>query len=63
MIAKNQFGKYSIPKEISYTYTAQFILNGGVHEETTIDYLKSIGGNIMIKNGHKLVLYNMNLSE
>jgi len=37
MIAKNQWGQYSIPEEISYTYTAQFILNGGVHEETTID--------------------------
>jgi len=47
MIAKNQWGQYSIPEEISYTYTAQFILNGGVHEETTIDYLKSIGGNII----------------
>jgi len=47
MIAKNQFGKYSIPEEISYTYTAQFILSGGVHEDTTIDYLKSIGGNII----------------
>jgi FkbM family methyltransferase len=47
MIAKNQFGKYSIPEEISYTYTAQFILEGGVHEDTTVEYLKSVGGNII----------------
>ena len=47
MIAKNQWGKYSIPEEISYTYTAQFILEGGVHEDTTVEYLKSIGGNII----------------
>ena len=37
----------SIPKQISYTYTAQFILDGGVHEDTTIEYLQSIGGNII----------------
>jgi FkbM family methyltransferase len=47
MIAKNQWGKYSIPEEISYTYTAQFILEGGVHEDTTVEYLKSVGGNII----------------
>ena len=47
MIAKNRWGRYSIPEEISYTYTAQFILDGGVHEDTTIEYLKSIGGNII----------------
>lgn len=47
VIAKNQYGLYSIPKSVSYTYTADFILNGGVHEDTTIEYLKSIGGNII----------------
>jgi FkbM family methyltransferase len=47
MIAKNEYGLYSIPKEIEYTYTAQLILEGGVHEDTTIDYIKSIGGNII----------------
>lgn len=46
-IAKNKYGVYSIPKSVEYTYTSQFILNGGVHEDTTIDYLKSIGGNII----------------
>ena len=47
MIAKNQWGQYSIPEEITYTYTAQFILEGGVHEDTTVEYLKSVGGNII----------------
>ena len=47
MIAQNQWGQYSIPEEISYTYTAQFILEGGVHEDTTVEYLKSVGGNII----------------
>jgi len=46
-IAKNQYGLYSIPKSVEYTYTAEFILKGGVHEDTTIEYLKSIGGNII----------------
>ena len=46
-IAKNKYGVYSIPKSIEYTYTSQIILNGGVHEDTTIDYLKSVGGNII----------------
>ena len=46
-IAKNQYGLYSIPKSVEYTYTADFILKGGVHEGTTIEYLKSIGGNII----------------
>ena len=44
---KNKYGVYSIPKEIAYTYTAQTILDGGVHEDTTIDYIRSIGGNII----------------
>jgi FkbM family methyltransferase len=47
LIAKNEYGLYSIPEEVSYTYTAQFILDGGVHEDTTIEYLQSIGGNII----------------
>jgi FkbM family methyltransferase len=47
MIAKNVYGLYSIPKEVEYTYTAQLILEGGVHEDTTIEYLKSVGGNII----------------
>jgi len=46
-IAKNKYGLYSIPKSVEYTYTAQLILEGGVHEDTTIEYLKSIGGNII----------------
>ena len=46
-IAKNQYGLYSIPKSVEYTYTADFILKGGVHEDTTIEYLKSVGGNII----------------
>ena len=47
MIAKNEWGLYSIPKEVEWTYTAQTILNGGVHEDVTIEYIKSIGGNII----------------
>lgn len=46
-IAKNKYGLYSIPNSINYTYTADFILNGGVHEESTIEYIKSVGGNII----------------
>ena len=46
-IAKNQYGLYSIPKEVEYTYTADFILKGGVHEDTTIEYIQSVGGNII----------------
>ena len=47
MIARNKYGVYSVPKEVEYTYTAQLILEGGVHEDTTIEYLQSIGGNII----------------
>ena len=47
MQGKNKYGVYSIPKEIAYTYTAQTILDGNVHEDTTIDYIRSIGGNII----------------
>jgi FkbM family methyltransferase len=47
MIARNKYGVYSVPKEVEYTYTAQLILEGGVHEDTTIEYLKSVGGNII----------------
>jgi len=47
MIAKNKYGIYSIPKEVEYTYTAQLILEGGVHEDTTIEYIQSVGGNII----------------
>jgi FkbM family methyltransferase len=44
---KNKYGVYSIPKEIAYTYTAQTILDGDIHEDTTIEYIKSVGGNII----------------
>lgn len=47
VIATNIWGQYCIPKSIYYTYTAQLILQGGVHEDTTIDYIKSVGGNII----------------
>jgi FkbM family methyltransferase len=47
MIARNKYGVYSIPKEVEYTYTAQLILEGGVHEDTTIEYIKSVGGNVI----------------
>ena len=47
MIARNKYGVYSVPKEVEYTYTAQLILEGGVHEDTTIEYIKSVGGNII----------------
>ena len=45
--AQNKYGVYVIPEEIEYTYTAQTIIDGGVHEETTIEYIKSIGGNVI----------------
>jgi FkbM family methyltransferase len=44
---KNKYGVYAVPEEVEYTYTAQTILEGGVHEETTIEYIKSIGGNVI----------------
>ena len=47
IIAKNKWGLFSIPSEIRYTYTAQTILEGQVHEDSTIDFIKSIGGNII----------------
>ena len=47
MQGKNKYGVYSIPKEIAYTYNAQTILDGDVHEDTTIDYIRSICGNII----------------
>lgn len=47
VVAKNKWGVYSIPKSIEYTYTARTILNGQIHEDTTIEYLQSIGGNII----------------
>ena len=47
LIGENKYGLYSIPEEVSYTYTAQIILEGGIHEDTTIEYLKSVGGNII----------------
>ena len=42
MIVNNEYGTYSVPNEITYTYTAQAIINGDVHEKTTIEYIKSI---------------------
>lgn len=46
-IAKNRYGIYSIPKEIEYTFTAKFISEGGVHEDTTIEFIRSIAGTII----------------
>ena len=45
--AQNKYGIYAIPEEISYTYTAQTIINGGVHEPTTIEFIQSVGGNVV----------------
>jgi FkbM family methyltransferase len=45
--ARNKYGEYFLPREIEYTYTAQTILNGGVHEESTIAFLASLEGNIV----------------
>jgi len=45
--AKNKYGTYVIPEEISYTYTAQTIINGDVHEPTTIEFIQSVGGNVV----------------
>jgi FkbM family methyltransferase len=45
--AKNKYGVYVIPEEISYTYTAQTIINGDVHEPTTIEFIQSVGGNVV----------------
>lgn len=44
---QNKYGIYVIPEEIGYTYTAQTIINGDVHEPTTIDFIQSIGGNVI----------------
>lgn len=45
---QNKYGIYVIPDEISYTYTAQTIINGDVHEPTTIEFIQSIGGNVIL---------------
>jgi FkbM family methyltransferase len=45
--AKNKYGTYVIPEEISYTYTAQTIINGDIHEPTTIEFIQSVGGNVV----------------
>lgn len=45
--AQNKYGVYVIPEEISYTYTAQTIINGDVHEPTTIEFIQSVGGNVV----------------
>lgn len=37
----NKYGSYVIPQEIEYTYNAKTIMNGGVHEEVTIEFIKS----------------------
>jgi FkbM family methyltransferase len=44
---KNKYGVYAVPEEVEYTYTAKTILEGGVHEPTTIEFIKSIGGNVI----------------
>jgi FkbM family methyltransferase len=44
---KNKYGVFAIPEEVEYTYNAKTIINGGVHEETTIEYIRSIGGNVI----------------
>jgi len=46
-IYKNVYGRYFIPDSVLYTYTADYIVGGGVHEDTTIDYLRLVGGNII----------------
>jgi FkbM family methyltransferase len=43
----NKYGIYVIPEEIEYTYTARTIIDGYVHEGVTIDYIRSVGGNII----------------
>jgi FkbM family methyltransferase len=45
--AENIYGRYIIPKEIEYTYTAQTIIQGSVHEPSTIEFIQSIGGNVI----------------
>ena len=45
--AQNKYGTYIIPEEISYTYTAQTIINGDVHEPTTVEFIQSVGGNVI----------------
>lgn len=45
--AQNKYGTYIIPEEISYTYTAQTIINGDVHEPSTIEFIQSVGGNVI----------------
>ena len=51
MIATNKWGTYSIPDSVSYTYPAKTIIEGGVHEDVTIEYLRSIGKTIIHSGG------------
>jgi FkbM family methyltransferase len=46
--SQNIHGKYIIPKSIEYTYTAQTIIQGSVHEPSTIEFIQSIGGNVIL---------------
>lgn len=38
-LAENKYGKYSVPESTFHTYTAQAILDGKVHEPSTIQYI------------------------
>jgi FkbM family methyltransferase len=72
LLAENRYGKYIIPRDIAYTFTAQTILDGYVHESSTIDYILSVGGNIIhagtgfgdflpaLKNINKVYAYEPN---
>lgn len=72
LLAENRFGKYVIPKDIDYTFTAQTILDGYVHEPSTIEYILSVGGTIIhagtgfgdflpaLKNLNKVYAYEAN---
>lgn len=41
IIAKNKFGTYCVPNSSAYTYTSKKILNGGIHEPSTIKFIQN----------------------
>jgi len=43
--ARNKYGLYLLPESSLYTCTSSYVYNGGVHEQSTIDYLLENHGN------------------
>lgn len=50
--AENIYGRYAVPVESNYTFTSRTILQGAVHEPTTIDYIiKNCGDGDIVHAG------------